>query len=73
MGLLRQDIDHCTTLRLAIQDLINQGSISLGLRSVTSNPLSTHSTHMVPFPISVIYFIDLIEGNDNIQMLSQGP
>ncbi|RVX05886.1 hypothetical protein CK203_023919 [Vitis vinifera] len=35
----------CTTLRHAIQDLIDQGVAHLGQPSVTTNPLPAHTTH----------------------------
>ncbi|RVW26321.1 hypothetical protein CK203_115262 [Vitis vinifera] len=44
------DMDHCSTLRHAIQDLIDQGLVNLGQPSVTTNPLSAHSMHAVPPP-----------------------
>ncbi|RVW13567.1 hypothetical protein CK203_091954 [Vitis vinifera] len=63
------DTDHCNDLRHAIQDLIDQGLVNLGLPSVTTNPLPTHSTHAVPPPLGDIHHINLIE-DDSIHMLS---
>ncbi|RVX08068.1 Retrovirus-related Pol polyprotein from transposon 297 [Vitis vinifera] len=64
------ETNHCTTLRHAIQDLINQGLVHLGQPSVTTNPLSTHTTHTVPPPASDIHFIDFVELDDHIHILS---
>ncbi|RVX11331.1 hypothetical protein CK203_019617 [Vitis vinifera] len=47
----RHDTGHYASLRHAIQDLIDQGLFNLGLPSVTTNPLSAHSTHAVPPPL----------------------
>nr|CAN82341.1 hypothetical protein VITISV_036993 [Vitis vinifera] len=66
---LGHDTGHCTTLRHAIQDLIDQGLVNLGQPSVNTNPLPTHSTHAVPPSLGDIHHIDLIE-DDNIHMLS---
>nr|CAN66547.1 hypothetical protein VITISV_036484 [Vitis vinifera] len=63
------DTDHCTTLRHAIQDLIDQGLINLGQPSVTTNPLPAHSTHAVSPSSGNIHHMDLIE-DDSIHMLS---
>ncbi|KAJ9682627.1 hypothetical protein PVL29_018532 [Vitis rotundifolia] len=65
----RHDMDHCTSLRHAIQDLIDQGLVNLEQPSVTTNPLPTHSTHVVPPPPGDIHHIDLIK-DVNIHMLS---
>ena len=64
------ETNHCITLRHAIQDLINQGLVHLGQPSVTTNPLSTHTTHTVPPPASDIHFIDFVELDDRIHILS---
>nr|CAN60418.1 hypothetical protein VITISV_012200 [Vitis vinifera] len=63
------DTDHCTALRHAIQDLIDQGLVNLGQPSVTTNPLPAHSTHAAPPSPGDIHHMDLIE-DDNIHMLS---
>ncbi|RVW24426.1 hypothetical protein CK203_093192 [Vitis vinifera] len=42
------DIERCPVLHHAIQDLIDSGLVNLSGPSVTTNPLSTHSTHAVP-------------------------
>ncbi|RVW34783.1 Transposon Ty3-I Gag-Pol polyprotein [Vitis vinifera] len=55
------DIDHCTALRHAIQDLIYQGLVNLGQPSVTTNPLHAHSIYAMPPPPGDIHHIDLIE------------
>ncbi|RVW67594.1 Retrovirus-related Pol polyprotein from transposon 17.6 [Vitis vinifera] len=63
------DTDHCTALRHAIQDLIDQGLVNLGQPSVTTNPLPAHSTHVVHPSSGDIHPMDLIE-DDSIHMLS---
>nr|CAN83640.1 hypothetical protein VITISV_001524 [Vitis vinifera] len=63
------DTDHCTALRHAIQDLIDQGLVTLGQPSVTTNPLPAHSTHAVHPSSGDIHHMDLIE-DDIIHMLS---
>ncbi|KAL6311986.1 hypothetical protein AAG906_011628 [Vitis piasezkii] len=63
------DTDHCTALRHAIQDLIDQGLVNLGQPSVTTNPLPAHSTHAVSPSSGDIHHMDLIE-DDSIHMLS---
>ena len=45
--------DYCSTLHNAIQDLIDAGLVNLFGPSVIVNPLSTHSTHVVPSPPSL--------------------
>ena len=64
------ETDHCTALRHAIQDLIDQGLVHLGKPSVTTNPLPTHTTHMVPPLIDSMHSIDFVEFDDRIHMLS---
>ena len=44
--------------------------MQLGQPSVSSNPLSTYSTHEVPPPVGGIHFIDFAESDDRIHMLS---
>ncbi|RVW13463.1 Transposon Ty3-G Gag-Pol polyprotein [Vitis vinifera] len=63
------DTDHCTALRHAIQDLIDQGLVNLGQPSVTTNPLPAHSTHAMQPSSGDIHHMDLIE-DDSIHMLS---
>ena len=62
--------DRCTTLRHAIQDLIDQGLVHLGQPSVTKNPLPAHTTHAVPPPADGIHFLDFAELDNHIHMLS---
>ena len=64
------ETDCCTTLRHAIQDLIDQGLIHLGKPSVTTNPLPAHTTHMVPPPIDSMHSINFAELDDHIHMHS---
>ena len=63
-------MDHCIALRHSIQDLIDQGFVYLVQPSVTTNPLSAHTTHAVAPPANGIHFIDLVELDDHIHMLS---
>ena len=66
----RHETDRCTALRHAIQDLINQGLVHLGQSSVTKNPLPAHTTHAVPLPAGGIHFLDFVDSDDHICMLS---
>ncbi|RVX21709.1 hypothetical protein CK203_001150 [Vitis vinifera] len=66
------DTDHCTALRHAIQDLIDQGLVNLGQPSVTTNPLPAHSTHAVHPSSGDIHHMDLIE-DDSIHIVPQTP
>ncbi|RVW25276.1 Retrovirus-related Pol polyprotein from transposon 17.6 [Vitis vinifera] len=59
------DTDHCTALRHAIQDLIDQGLVNLGQPSVTTNPLPAHSTH--PIVLHDSYEID------GVSLVPQAP
>ena len=61
------DTDSCTTLRHAIQDLIDQRLVDLGRPRVTTNPLPTHDTRVVPSPPSGIYSIEFL--GDEIFMM----
>ena len=61
---------HCTALRHVIQDLIDQGLVHLGQSSVTTNPLLAHTTHAVPSSTDDIHFINFIEFDYHIYMLS---
>ena len=54
------DIAHCSALRHAIQDLIDQVLVNLGQPSVTKNPLPAHTTHLVPPPTSGIHHMDFV-------------
>ncbi|RVW90548.1 hypothetical protein CK203_031049 [Vitis vinifera] len=60
------ETDRCTALRHAIQDLIDQGLVRLGQPSVTTNPLPTHTTHVVPPPAGGIHFLDFDETDDHM-------
>eukprot|EP00261_Vitis_vinifera_P037221 XP_019078464.1 PREDICTED: uncharacterized protein LOC109123373 [Vitis vinifera] len=64
------ETDRCTTLRHAIQDLIDQGLVHLGQPSVTTNLLPTHTTHAVPPPADDIHFLEFDVIDDHIHMLS---
>ena len=48
------DTNHCSALRHAIQDLIDQGLVNLGQPSVTTNPLPAHTTHSMS-PLLVVF------------------
>ena len=63
------DTDLCSTLRHAIQDLIDQGLVNLRQPSVSTNPLPTHTTHSVPPPTRGIHHMDFVQ-DDIIHMLS---
>ena len=62
--------DQCTALRHDVQDLIDQGIVQLRQPSISSNPLPTYSTHVVPSPAGGIHSIDFVESDDRIHMLS---
>ncbi|RVX18515.1 Ribonuclease HI [Vitis vinifera] len=64
------ETDRCTTLRHAVQDLIDQGLVHLGQPSVTTNPLPAHTTHAVPPPADGIHFLEFDVIDDHIHMLS---
>ncbi|KAL6323896.1 hypothetical protein AAG906_005893 [Vitis piasezkii] len=64
------ETDRCTTLRHAIQDLIDQGMVHLGQLSATINPLSAHTTHTIPSPTDSMHSIDFTKLDDHIHMLS---
>ena len=66
----RHTTDQCTALRHAVQDLIDQGIVQLGQPSISSNPLPTYSTHVVPSLAGGIHSIDFVESDDRIHMLS---
>ena len=52
------------------QDLIDQGLVHLGQPSVTINPLPAHTTHVVPPLADDIHFLDFVELDDHVHMLS---
>ena len=52
---------HCTALRYVVQDLIDHGIMQLGQPGISSNPLPTYSTHVVPCPAGGIHSIDFAE------------
>ncbi|KAL6348707.1 hypothetical protein AAG906_019442 [Vitis piasezkii] len=64
------ETDRCTALRHVVQDLIDQGLVHLGQPSVTTNPLPAHTTHVVPPPADGIHFLDFVELDDHVHMLS---
>ena len=51
------DTENCAMLRHAIQDLIDQGLVDLGRPAVTTNPLPTHDTRVVPPPPRSVHLI----------------
>ena len=63
------DTDGCSTLRHAIQDLIDQGLVNLEQPSVTTNLSPAHTTHSVSPPTSGIHHMDFVQDNV-IHMLS---
>ena len=62
------DINLCTALGRTIQDVIDQGSISLDQLSMPSDPVTTHSTHVVPPSTVSIPSIDHVD-DDDVQMM----
>lgn len=44
--------------------------VHLGQLSVTTDPLPAHTTHAVPFLVDGIHFINFVEFDDHIHMLS---
>ena len=65
------ETDRCTSLRHAIQDLIDQGLVHLSQPSVTQNPLLAHTTHAVPPSASGIHFLDFADLDDHVHMFSE--
>ncbi|RVW76545.1 hypothetical protein CK203_064339 [Vitis vinifera] len=61
------DTDSCSTLRHAIQDLIDQGLVDLGLPGVATNPLPAHDTRAVPPPPEGVHLIEF--AGDEIFMM----
>ena len=64
------ETNRCTALRHIVQDLIDQGLVHLGQPSVTTNALPAHTTHVVPPPADGIHFLDFVELDDHVHMLS---
>ena len=54
-------------LRHAIQDLIDLGLVDLGCSAVTTNPLPTHDTRVVPPPPGGVHSIEF--SRDEIFMM----
>ena len=61
------DTDSCAALRHAIQDLIDQGLVDLGRPGVTTDPLPTHDTRVVPPPPGGVHLIEY-SGDDIFMM-----
>ena len=61
------DTDSFAALRHAIQDLIDQGLVDLGRPGVTTDPLPTHDTRVVPPPLGGIHLIEFL--GDEIFMM----
>ena len=57
---MSHDTDSCVALRHAIQDLIDQGLVDLGLPGVTTDQLPTHDTRAVPPPPGGIHSIEFL-------------
>ena len=47
-------------LRQAIQDLIDQGLVDLGHPIVTTDPLPTHDTRVIPLPKGGVHSIEFL-------------
>ena len=54
-------------LRHAIQDLIDQGLVDLGRPGVTTDPLPTYDTGVVPPPLGGVHLIEFV--GDEIFMM----
>ena len=52
------DTENCAALKHAIQDLIDQGLVDLGCPAVTTDPLPTHDTRVVPPPPGGVHLIE---------------
>ena len=61
------DTDSCAMLRHAIQDLIDLGLVDLGCPVVTTDPLPTHDTKVVPLPTGSVHSIEF--SGDKIFMM----
>ena len=55
------DTDNCAMLRHSIQDLIDQGLVDLGRPAMTTDPLPTHDTRVVPPPPGGVHLIEFQE------------
>ncbi|RVW66312.1 hypothetical protein CK203_066367 [Vitis vinifera] len=63
------DMDHCTALRHAIKDLVDQGLVNLGHLSVNHEPSTISLYACNATPLGGIHHIDFVE-DDNIHMMS---
>ena len=54
-------------LRHVIQDLIDQGLVDLGCLTVTTDPLPTHDTQVVPLPPGGVHSVEF--SGDEIFMM----
>ena len=54
------DTDSCEALWHAIHDLIDQGLVDFGRLGVTTNPLPTHDTRVIPPPPGGIHSIEFL-------------
>ena len=61
------DTNSYASLRHAIQDLIDQGLVDFGCPGVTTDPLSTYDTRVVPSPPGGIHSIEFL--GDEIFMM----
>ena len=65
------DTDSYVALRHAIQDLIDQGLVDLGCPGVTTDPLPTHETRVVPPSSGGIHSIEFL-GDEIFMMVWDG-
>ncbi|RVW80565.1 hypothetical protein CK203_051271 [Vitis vinifera] len=63
-------LDHHFSLFRLSSGWIYTGVVHLGHPSVTTNPLPTHTTHLVPPPTDSRHSIDFAELDDHIHMLN---
>ena len=61
------DTYSCAMLRHTIKDLIDQGLVDLGRPAVTTDPLPTHDTRVVPPPTSGVLLVEF--SGDEIFMM----
>ena len=61
------DTDSCAMLRHAIQNFTDQGLVDLGRPAVTTDPLPTHDTKVVPLPTGGVHSIEF--SGDEIFMM----
>ena len=54
------DTNSCAMLRHTIQDLIDQGLVDLGHPIVTTNPLPTHDSRVIPPPTSGVHSVEFL-------------